>query len=80
MLTFDKQSGVPHDTVAHPDGDVLKVVGTVMQHQLLTPVPRRKHTSFPTLHLDPLHKWDIKKARKEESRVSTLSVADVTMT
>ena len=65
--TFDKQSGVAHGTVAHstrPDRvDVLKVVGTVMQHQLLTPVPGRKHTSFPTLHLDPLHKWDMKKAR-----------------
>ena len=55
--TFDKQSGVPHSTVAHstrPDRvDVLKVVGTVMQHKLLTPVPGRKHTSFPALHLAP---------------------------
>ena len=43
--------------------DVLKVVGTVMQHELLKPNPGRKHTSFPKLHLDPLHKWNIKKAK-----------------
>ena len=62
--TFDKQSGVPHGTVAHsnrPDRvDVLKVVGTVMHHELLKPNPGRKHTSFPKLHLDPLHKWKAK--------------------
>ena len=79
--TFDKQSGVPHGTVAHstrPDRvDVLKVVGTVMQHKLLTPVPGRKHNSFPTLHLDPLHKWDIKKAKTwiEKKKVEYLKGA-----
>ena len=65
--TFDKQSGVPYGTVAHstrPDKvDVLKVVATVIQNQLLVPVPGRKHSSFPTLHLDPLHKWDMDKTK-----------------
>ena len=62
---FDKQSGVPHGTVAHstrPDTqDVLKVLSTVLNNQLLIPTPGRKHSAFPKLHLDPLHKWDVPK-------------------
>ena len=64
---FDVQSGVPHGTVAHSTRsdtqDIVKVVNTVIQNQLLVPVPGRKHSVFPKLHLDPLHKWDIKKTR-----------------
>lgn len=64
---FDTQSGVPHGTAAHstrPDTqDVLKVVDTVLKKQLLRPIPGRKHSKFPNLHLDPLHKWDIHKTK-----------------
>lgn len=46
---FDKQTGVPHGTVAHStrsdtqDIDVLKVVSTVLSNRLLIPTPGRKH-------------------------------------
>ena len=62
---FDKQTGVPHGTVAHSTRsdtqDVLKVVSTVLSNRLLIPTPGRKHSAFPKLHLDPLHKWDVPK-------------------
>ena len=62
---FDKQSGVPHGTVVHSTRsdtqDVIKVANTVLSNQLLTPTQGRKHSVFPKLHLDPLHKWDIQK-------------------
>ena len=47
---FDVQSGVPHGTVAHSTRsdtqDIVKVVNTVIQNQLLVPVPGRKHSVF----------------------------------
>ena len=61
--SYDSQSGVPHGTTAHstrPDTvDVVKVVDTVLDNNILKPTPGRKHSMFPKLHLDPLHKWDI---------------------
>lgn len=62
--TFDVETGVPYGTHAHSDTqDVAKVVGVVMQSKLLTPTVGRRHSAFPKLHLDPLHKWDIQKTK-----------------
>ena len=64
--TFDVESGVPYGTHDHStrsdSQDVTKVVGVVMQSKLLTPTAGRRHV-FPTIHLDPLHNWDIQKAK-----------------
>ena len=64
---YDLQSGVPHGTSAHstrPDTvDVIKVVKTVLENKILKPIPGRKHDTFPELHLDPLHKWDMEKTK-----------------
>ena len=64
---YDSQSGVPYGTSAHstkPDTvDVITVVNTVAENKILHPTPGRIHTAFPKLHLDPLHKWDVKKTK-----------------
>lgn len=60
---YDSQSGVPYGTSSHctkPDtDDVNKVVATVMKNNILHPMPGRKHSAFPKLHMDPLCKWNI---------------------
>ena len=64
---YDTETGVLHRTIAHSSRpntqDVMKVVGTVFQNKILTQTPGRKHSAFPKLHLDPLHKWNIDKTK-----------------
>jgi len=64
---YDTECGVPHGAAAHstkPDTkDVLKVVGNVLPNKLLVPTPEKKHSTFPNLHLNPLHKWGIEKTK-----------------
>ena len=64
---FDKETGVPVITSAHSTvsdtSDIRKTVSVVRNYKLLNPIPSRKHSSFPRLKLDPLHKWDKEKAK-----------------
>lgn len=75
---FDKETNVPYTTSAHstrPDvRDIKKTVEVVLQHNLIKPVALRKHKSFPTLPLNPLHKWDVTKTKSwiKEKKVSYL--------
>ena len=65
---FEKQSGVPFVSSAHSTRsnaeDIAKVVSTVLDKKLLIIVPGRKHSSFPRLHLNPLHRWKIEDTRE----------------
>lgn len=62
---FDDQSGVPRRTTAHStrsdSDDVTKVVDIVLKNQLLEEMGNREHRAFKEFHLNPLHKWDVKK-------------------
>lgn len=65
---FDNESLVQNRTSAHSTRsdteDVKKVVKTVTEFKLLQCIPGKKHRSFSTIHLNPLHKWDRKKAEE----------------
>lgn len=62
---FDRESDVPHGTSAHstrPDiDDIKQVVSVVLTEKVLTKIDGREHKSFPKIHTNPLHKWDLKK-------------------
>lgn len=62
--TFDNETGIPYGTYAHSTKsdtqDVKKVLEVVLQSNLLTPIDGRKHSCFPNMRLDPLHKWNVK--------------------
>ena len=75
---FDDESGVPCRTTAHSTWsdaqDIKKIVQVVVESKLLSNIPERRHTSFPKIHFNPLHKWDreqcidwIKRKVKEHS-------------
>ena len=38
-----------------------RVVGIVLQNKLLENIGHREHKSFPSMKLNPLCKWDVKK-------------------
>ena len=63
---FDNESGVPVPTSAHSTRedktDVGKVVCAVLTNKLLEQVPDRSHSKYGSIHLNPLHNWDKKKA------------------
>ena len=62
---FDTESSVPCGTSAHSvwsdNVDICKVVSVLLKEKILVPSNSREHTAFPSIHFDPLHKWDIKK-------------------
>ena len=65
---FDRESQVLYGTSAHftrpDDVDVRKVVSVLLSEKILVPSDGRKHRSFPEIHFNPLHKWDIKKTKE----------------
>ena len=65
---FDKCSLVPSRTHSHltlnDTRDVDEVSTTMMNRQLLSYVPGRKHPSYPCLSSNPLQSWDMKNTRE----------------
>ena len=65
---YDKCSGVPFFTHTHSTrsdaADVMKVMCTVQDQQLLRVVPGRKHYAFPNIPTNPLKTWDITKTQQ----------------
>ena len=63
-LQFDKCSGVPARTHSHSTlsdiQDVDKVRTTVVNRQLLSIVPGRKHRSYSRIKSNPLSSWDMR--------------------
>lgn len=57
---FDKQSGVPVSTTAHTthpdDNDVLRVSSVLVKNEILSVKPKRFHSSFRTMSVNPLSK------------------------
>ena len=57
---FDKQSGVPVSTTAHStrpdDNDVLRVSSVLVKNEILSVKPKRFHSSFRTMSVNPLSK------------------------
>lgn len=55
---FDKQSGVPVSTTAHAtrpdDNDVLRVSSVLVKSEILSVKPKRFHSSFRTMSVNPL--------------------------
>ena len=64
---FDKQSGVPVSTTAHTtrpdDNDVLRVSSVLVKNEILSVKPKRFHSSFRTMSVNPLSK--LKKIKLE---------------
>ena len=65
---FDKCSGVPSrthsDLTLNDTQDVDKVMTTVMNRQLLSYVPGRKHPSYSRLSSNHLQFWDMRRAQE----------------
>ena len=65
---FDVTTGVPVDTSAHSTRanthDINKVVSTVLSKELLSIIPKRKHSQFKRIRLNPLHSWKVKETEK----------------
>lgn len=64
---FDERTNVPFETSAHSTRsdahDLNKVVATVLSKNLLSILPKRKHSLFKSMHLNPLHNWKIEEMK-----------------
>ena len=75
---FDKESCVPYGTSAHStisdDNDVRKVISILLTQKILIPTNGRNHRAFSGIHLNPLHKWDVKLTKEwmEKKKVEYL--------
>ena len=62
-VQFDRRSGVPFGTHAHStksdNEDVAKVASKVLQNELLTVKPGRKHSSYKGMRTNPLWNWKV---------------------